>query len=80
MRICDLVTGIGRLKRATSQLKDHWGETREHWSDNIRHEFEEKHLTPLPAEITLAVASIQRLAELLEQAERELQDEMEILL
>jgi hypothetical protein len=75
MKICDLVSGIGRMKRSASLLKDHWQEARAHWHDQASADFEKAFLQPIPPQLTLAVASIYKLAEILQQAESELEDE-----
>ena len=77
MRICDLNTGIGRLAEAFSQLKDHWGETKAHWNDDVSRQFEKTHLQEIPAKLQLMLASVQRLSEVLEKAERECEDHPE---
>jgi hypothetical protein len=75
VRICDLHTGAIRLTRSASKLREQWLATQEHWNDQMRRDFERNHLEPLAPEITLTLAAIQRLGELLEQAERECSDE-----
>ena len=75
MRICDLHTGSIRLTRAAKSLRDQWLDTKDHWNDQNRRDFEQNHLEPLAPEITLTLAAVQRLAEVLEQAERECSDE-----
>ena len=74
MRHCDLVTGIGRIQRAAARLKEKWLDTRAHWDDRARRDFERNHLQTLPSQITMVVAAIHELAEVLEQAEKELED------
>ena len=75
MKICDLNTGEGRLTRATKRLKEQWAETKSHWDDAMSQQFEESFLRPLGPEVQLAVAAIHRLAELLEDAEKECEDD-----
>ena len=74
MKHCDLITGMGRIQRAAAQLKEKWLDTRSHWDDRARRDFEKKHLQSLPSEITMVVAAVHELAEVLEQAEKELED------
>ena len=74
MRSTDLLGSIARLQRTTAHLKEHWEEIRSHWHDKASQDFEKQHLQPLPAQITLAVAAIHKLAEVLAQAEKELAD------
>lgn len=75
MRICDLQTGTIRLTRAAKRLRDQWLMTKEHWRDENSRTFERDHLDPLAPAITLTLAAVQRLAEVLEQAERECSEE-----
>lgn len=74
MRVCDLTTSTGRLHRSMSELKDKWIEAKSHWDDATSREFAEKYLDPLPPQLTLTLSAIQRLAELIEQAERACED------
>ena len=77
MKAWDLQTGVIRLTRAAKQLRDRWSEIKEHWNDQNRRDFERNHLEPLAPEITLTLAAVQRLAEVLEQARRDCVDEQE---
>ena len=77
MKSWDLQTGVIRLTRAAKQLRDRWSEIKEHWNDQNRRDFERNHLEPLAPEITLTLAAVQRLAEVLEQARRDCVDEQE---
>jgi hypothetical protein len=74
MRSCDLLTGLGRLKRSTAQLKEQWLATKTHWNDQTSRDFEKNFLQGLAPQITLAVAAIHEYAELMEQVEKELED------
>jgi hypothetical protein len=75
MKTWDLHTGVIRLTRAAKRLRDQWSDTKEHWSDQNRRDFERNHLGPLAPEVTLTLAAVQRLAEVLEEAFRECSDE-----
>jgi hypothetical protein len=74
MKSCDLLTGLGRLKRSVARLKEQWLETKTHWNDQASRDFEKNFLQGLAPQITLAVAAIHEYAELLEQVEKELED------
>ena len=74
MKHCDLITGMARIQRGFSRLKERWLETKTHWTDQASRDFEKNHLQPLPSQITMVVAAVHELAELLEQAEKELED------
>jgi uncharacterized protein YukE len=75
MKHCDLATGTGRIQRAAAKLKDRWQDTQAHWNDQARRDFEKNYLQPLAPQITLALAAIHELSEILKQAERDLEDE-----
>ncbi len=74
MRHCDLTSGLGRLKHAAAELREQWLAAKSHWTDQVSRDFEKNHLQQLPSQIMLAVAAVQQLAELLEQAEKDLED------
>ncbi len=75
MKICDLNTGMGRLNQAFAHLKEKWAEAKTHWHDEASRQFEEQHLRPIPTQLQLTVAAVNRLAEVLEKAERECEDD-----
>ncbi len=74
MRHCDLISGLGRLKHAAAEMRDAWRAAKSYWTDQVSRDFEKNHLQHLPTEITQAVAAVQELTDLLEQAEKELED------
>ncbi len=74
MKICDLHTGTGRLMRAAKTLRERWGETNAEWNDSASQQFEQAFLKPLGPEVQLTLTAIQRLAEVLEAAEKECED------
>ena len=74
MKICDLATSAGRLNKSLADLKEKWSETKEYWNDSSTREFQEEHLQPLTPQIQLAIAAINRLAEVLVKVERDCED------
>lgn len=74
MRHCDLISGLGRIKHAAAEMREAWLTAKSYWTDQVSRDFEKNHLQHLPAEIAQAVAAVQELADMLEQAERELED------
>ena len=74
MRHCDLISGMGRLKHAAAQLREAWLAAKSYWTDQVSRDFEKNHLQHLPAEIMQAVAAVQEFGDVLEQAEKELED------
>lgn len=74
MNICDLISGTKKLQKGTKLLKENWLETRQHWRDRTAEQFEEKYLQPLGERVQLALAAVNHLYEVLDQAEKELGD------
>jgi uncharacterized protein YukE len=77
MRHCDLSTGTGRIQRAASKLKDQWLDVKSQWGDQARRDFEKNYLQHLAPQITLALAAVHELTEVLQQVEKELEDEQQ---
>lgn len=75
MKSCDLVTGLGRMKRSTAKLKEQWLELKIHWNDKASQDFEKKFLQTLAPQITLAAAAVHELRDVIEQAEKDLEDD-----
>jgi len=74
MKICDLHTGSILLTRAAKDLREQWSETSDYWKDKNRDDFDVKHVQPLAPRISLLLAAVNSLSEVLERAERELED------
>ena len=74
MRHCDLISGLGRLKHAAAEMREAWLAAKSYWTDQVSRDFEKDHLQHLPVQVMQAVAAVQELAEMLEQAEKELED------
>jgi hypothetical protein len=77
MKQWDLISSAGRIKRATAHLREKWTEAKSQWNDKASHDFEQQYLQPLPAHITLTVAAIYKLKEVLDEAVNELEDDRE---
>lgn len=75
MRICDLHTGRICLTRAFKRLQDQWQATTDHWDDANTRELERHHVQPLGPQVSLMLAAVHRMQEILEQAERDCLDE-----
>ena len=74
MKICDLHTGPIRLTRAAKDLREQWLETSDYWKDKNRDDFETKYIQPLTPQVSLLLAAVNSLSEVLERAERDLED------
>jgi hypothetical protein len=75
MRICDMNTGAMQLTKAAKRLREQWDWARAHWRDQNAEDFDRDVLQPLAPQLTLTLARIHRMAQLLEQAERDCLDE-----
>jgi hypothetical protein len=74
MKVCDLNTGLGQMAQALSHLKECWGQTQEHWRDDMARQFEQTHLHDVPIRLQRVAQAAQRLAAVIDAAERELGD------
>lgn len=77
MRVCDLSTGVGRMAHAFTKLKEQWGTIKSQWKDDASRHFEETHLKPIPPQMLFMQGAVQRLAEVVERAAKELDDRAE---
>lgn len=74
MQICDFISHTGRIRRATSKLKEEWQECLDSWNDNTSRQFQEKYLDPLLPEITLTLTAVQAMSSQLQRAIAECDD------
>ena len=75
MKCCDLNSAFGRIRRATAKLKEKWHDVNEHWNDKASQEFDKNFLQALAPQLTLVAAAVHQLREVLDQAEKELEDD-----
>jgi hypothetical protein len=74
MQVCDVVTGTKRLQKSTKALKEQWLMTKEYWRDKTADKYEEEYLQPLGECVRMALSAVDRLTEVLEEAEKDLSD------
>jgi hypothetical protein len=74
MKISDLSSGVGQLTQSYAKLNECWVEVKDSWNDGVRREFEETHLAEIPLRVRQVLSAAQRLAEVLDQARRDLDD------
>jgi uncharacterized protein YukE len=74
MEACDFISHTGRLRRATSKLKEQWQETLESWNDGTSRQFQDNYLEPLLPEISLTLAAVQNMSAQLQRAAAECAD------
>lgn len=75
MRMADLWGGSSQLNDSFDALRAAWAETAARWDDSTSRRFYKERLEPLEPTTRRALAAIQRLAEVLAQAERDCRDE-----
>lgn len=75
MQICDMNSGAMLLTKAAKRLRTQWERTQPFWQDQNAAEFERDLLQPLGPQLSLTLARIQNMAQLLQQAERDCLDE-----
>ena len=75
MRRWDLHSGASKLDLAFESLRLADAEATHHWDDKAHHDLQEKYLEPLEPRLKRAVEAIQRLAEVLDRAQRACEDE-----
>jgi hypothetical protein len=71
----DFATGMARLQRAHKRLMDRWQQTCQEWDDVMSRDFERQYLAPLKPQTQLALAAIQRMAEVFDVLEKECEDD-----
>ncbi len=69
MKLCDLQTSAGRLMLETKLLREAWQQTREVWQDATAQEFEEKYLLSLKPNLSITMAALHELADVIDEAE-----------
>ncbi|MBN1851170.1 MAG: hypothetical protein JW829_00540 [Pirellulales bacterium] len=75
MKQFDLVTGAAKLQEALENLQLQWQQSADQWRDNVSHQFAKNHLDPLSPIIKSTVDAIGRMANVIDQAERDCLDQ-----
>lgn len=75
MKLCDLDSGLGRLSRAFATFKERLADVKTEWNDARLEQFEKDHLREIPSRLQLLVTALDRLNDVIAQAERECADE-----
>lgn len=71
----ELYSSVTRLQKSVRRMKDRWTATQQQWNDKVSREFEEEFLQPIIPQIKLSLAAIHEMAEVLETARRECEDQ-----
>jgi hypothetical protein len=66
-----LATGTSKLNLALKALRLHWEETKSRWNDPVSEAFEENHVNLLEGQVLATLRGIDRLAQVLSQAQQE---------
>jgi hypothetical protein len=60
-----MAVGSTKLQYALKNLRKHWEEAQEGWSDQVREDFDDKHMKPMESQVSAAMRSMDRLGEVL---------------
>lgn len=72
-----VISATNRLGHAMKTLKEQWDITGETWNDRVRHEFEDRYLTPIETAVNSAVDGMHELSEVLDKVRRDCSDRNE---
>lgn len=75
--LCDLSSPSARLRDALDILAARWTDTRDGWDDANSRNLEESHLRPLGNDAMAALAAASHLADVIDSAQRECENERE---
>ncbi|RMG38660.1 MAG: hypothetical protein D6725_06735 [Planctomycetota bacterium] len=73
-RVADLSAAAARLTKALDYLDEVWAAVREEWDDENSRAFAEEHLEPLASSVRSALDAVNRMNDVLAQAERDCSD------
>jgi hypothetical protein len=74
MNTANVSAGTAKLEHARKNLRVHWDATKDDWSDQVRQNFEEKHLAPMETRVQATIRGMDQLAMVLSQMFRDLGD------
>ena len=77
MAIPNVSAGVNRLHHAMKALRDNWELTGASWNDQVRADFERKHLVPLESAVQLALNGMNQLGEVFGRLYRDCTDREE---
>lgn len=63
--------GGGQLNKALKQLLGRWEETKMYWNDSATHEFEQRYIAPLEADVKAALGAMSQMSTLLDAIRRD---------
>jgi hypothetical protein len=74
MNAANMAAGTAKLEHALKTLRVHWDATKDDWNDQVRQDFEEKHLAPMETRVQAAIRGMDQLAMVLSQMIRDVGD------
>jgi hypothetical protein len=74
MNTANVSAGTAKLEHAIKTLRVHWDATKDDWNDQVRQNFEEKHLAPMETRVQAASRGMDQLALVLAQMIRDVGD------
>ncbi len=74
MNAGNIQAAVGRLQEALDTLQIAWGQTADVWRDDNRRSFEEERLHNVAEEVVAAIPAISNLAQVIQVAQRELEE------
>lgn len=74
MRKCDLYSGAIQIRKALERMEHTWADASEQWTDGVSHRFREQRLEPIIPDVKLALDAISRMQQLMDEAQRELDE------
>lgn len=63
--------GSTKLQYALKSLRLKWDETKETWTDQVRQDFERKHLAPLDTQVSSTIRAMDHIAEIIGKMRRD---------
>jgi hypothetical protein len=66
--------GSTKLQYALKTLRQRWEEAKEGWSDQVRDEFDDKHLKPMETQVAATMRGMDHIAEVMTKMKQECSD------
>ncbi|MDA7885758.1 hypothetical protein N9B10_02635 [Pirellulales bacterium] len=76
MKTCDLASGAAKLALSLKQLGLKWEITSDTWDDATARRFHEECIVPLTPDVKQTLEAVGRLAEVLDRASRDVNDDV----
>jgi hypothetical protein len=63
--------GSTKLQYSLKNLRKHWEEAQEGWADQVRQDFDDRHLKPMETQVSATMRSMDKLAEVMAKMRQE---------